>query len=99
MAFKILIEPEVHQDIQSGIDYYNERQPGLGRKFHAEVSAYFKKLKTHPFYQKRYNNVRCLPLQKFPYMVHFTVDEKQKIVIIQAVLSTYLDPAHWKDRS
>ncbi len=39
MAFKIKIEPEAHQDIQQGIDWYNEQQSGLGRKFHAEVKA------------------------------------------------------------
>jgi hypothetical protein len=33
MTFKIKIEQEAHQDIQEGIDWYNQQQPGLGRKF------------------------------------------------------------------
>ena len=98
MAFKIKIEPEVQQDIQEGIDWYNEQQPGLGRKFHAEVKASFKSLKINPFFQVRYNQVRCLPLKKYPYMVHFTVDEKNKTVIIRAIFNTSKDPKTWKRR-
>ncbi len=55
MAFKIKIEPEAYQDIQEGIDWYNRQQPGLGRKFHAELKTSFKKLKTNPFFSFRYD--------------------------------------------
>lgn len=99
MAFTIKIEPEAHQDIQNGIDWYNEQKPALGRKFHAEVKAYFKKLKTNPFYQVRYDNVHCLPLKKFPYMVHFTINEKEKIVIVRAVFGTKENPQKWAIRN
>lgn len=98
MAFKIKIEPEAHQDIQEGIDWYNEQQPGLGRKFHAEVKASFKKLKTNPFFQVRYDDVHCLPLKKFPYMVHYTVDDKSILVTVRAVFHTARDPKNWKSR-
>lgn len=75
MEFKI--EPEVHQDIQSEIDYYNEKQKGLGKRFHAEIFKSFNAIKKNPFYQIRYSNVRCLPLKKFPAMIHFTINEDQ----------------------
>ena len=64
MAFKIKIEPEARQDIQDGIAWYNTQQPGLGRKFHAEVKASIEKLKTHPFFQVRYDETHCLPLKE-----------------------------------
>ena len=98
MAFKIKIEPEALQDIQKGINWYNEQSPGLGRKFLSEVKAYFKKLKTNPFYQLRYDNVHCLPLKKFPYMVHFTINEKENLVIVRAVFGTHEDPQKWTKR-
>lgn len=53
MAFKIRIEPEAHEDIQEGIQWYNEQKPGLGKKFHTQVKSYFNKLKTNPFFQIR----------------------------------------------
>ena len=98
MAFKLKIEPEALDDIQQGIDWYNEQQAGLGRKFLAEVKIGFKSLKTNPFFQLRYEGVRCLPLKKYPYMLHFTVNETDKLVIIHAVFPTPLSPDNWKNR-
>jgi len=37
MTYSIKIELEAHDDIQQGIDWYNTKQPGLGKKFHQEV--------------------------------------------------------------
>ncbi|MEX0845331.1 MAG: hypothetical protein WD022_08610 [Balneolaceae bacterium] len=99
MAFTIKVEPEAEQDIQEGIDWYNEQQPGLGREFHTAVKAHLKKLQTNPFYQVRYDNVHCLPLKKFPFMIHFTINEEQQQVIVHAVFNTFRDPKIWKDRT
>ncbi len=98
MPYKIKTEPEAYDDIQEGIDWYNKQLPGLGRKFHAEVKAYIKKLKINPFFQIRYDDVRCLPIIKYPYMIHFTIIEDDKTVIIKAVFNTSKDPQNYRDR-
>jgi len=98
MTFKIKTEPEAYDDIQDGIDWYNNQNPGLGRKFHSEVKAHIKKLKTNPFFQVRYDDVHCLPLKKFPHMIHFTINETDKIVTIKAVFGTKEDPQKWTKR-
>ncbi|MGV8137015.1 MAG: hypothetical protein AB2L20_17525 [Mangrovibacterium sp.] len=98
MRFRIKIEPEAHLDIQEGIDWYNEQQSGLGRKFHFEVKVFIEKLKINPFFQLRYNDVRCLPLKQYPYMIHFTVDKERRVVTIRAVIKTSRTPKIWKSR-
>ena len=99
MAFKIKTEPEAHEDIQEGIDWYDKQQPGLGRKFHSEVKAYFKKLKINPFFQIRYDDVHCLPIKGYPYMIHYTINEATKLITVKAVFSTRKDPQNWKERT
>lgn len=99
MAFRIKIEPEVHQDIQEGIHHYNTQQTGLGYTFYTHIEEAFQVLKTNPFFQIRYDEVRCLPLKKYPYMIHFTVDEQNKLVVVRAVFSTLRHPEIWKKRS
>lgn len=95
-AVKAKIAPRAHDDIQQGINYYNEQEKGLGKKFHAEVKSSIASIKKNPFYQIRYDKVRCLPVHKFPFMIHFTVDEENNIAIIYAVINTSLDPnASW----
>lgn len=90
MVFKI--EPSAKDDIQKEIAYYNEKQKGLGEKFHKEVKEAFEYIRKNPFFQKRYDDVRCLPLKKFPAMIHFTVHRESKAIIIRAVINTYRDP-------
>ena len=90
MVFKIDLEAK--QDIQREINYFNQQQKGLGKKFHKEVLNYFSAIKINPFYQVRYDEIRCLPLKKFPAMIHFSVDENAKIIIVRAVIHTSKNP-------
>ena len=98
MKYKIQIEPEAQLDIQEAIDWYNVQQKGLGRKFYIEVKTYLKHLKTNPFFQIRYDGVRCLPLKKYPYTAHFTINDADKTVIVRAVFNTSRNPEIWKNR-
>lgn len=97
-AFEIKIEPDALLDIQGGINWYNRQQPGLGRRFYAEIKASFKKLEIYPFYRTRYDDVRCYALQKFPYMIHYTLDEENKKIIVRAVFGTPGNPDLWTER-
>ena len=98
MSFTIKIEPEALKDIQESIDWYNEQQPGVGHEFHSDVKATFKKIKSNPYFQVRYDNVRCFPMKKYPFMVHFTVDDKNKTVVVRAIFNTSRDPDIWEER-
>ena len=89
--FKVFISPLAFNDIQKAIDYYNDKQKGLGKRFHVAVKSAVGALRINPFYQLRYDNVRCFSVKRFPYMLHFTVHEEVKTVIIHAVIHTSLD--------
>ena len=92
MAFNTIVLPSALLDIQEIIDHYDGVQIGLSEKFDNELNDYFLTLQKSPFFQIRYANVRCLPLEKFPVMIHFIVDEKLNIVYVRAVLNTSKDP-------
>jgi hypothetical protein len=92
MHFRIDIHIEAINDIQQAIDYYNEQQSGLGKRFHSAVKQTFKELSVNPFFQVRYDNVRCRLTRKFPYLIHFVVDEKEKTVTIYRLKHTSMKP-------
>jgi mRNA-degrading endonuclease RelE of RelBE toxin-antitoxin system len=92
MLFSIAILPSALSDIQKAIDYYDEHQLGVSEKFESEVNQLFLALHKNPFYQLRYKTVHCLPLKKFPFMIHFTVDEKTSTIYVRAILHTSLNP-------
>ena len=96
MGFKIKIEPLAKFDIQNEINFYNSKQKGLGKKFHTETKEYFKAILQTPIFGVRYDDVHCLPLKKFPAMIHYNVDEHKKTIIIRAVINTHKDPGtYW----
>ena len=90
MVFKI--EPQAKEDIQQEIHYYNEQQKGLGKRFHAEVKLAFQSIRKSPYFQIRYDDVRCLPVKKFPVMVHYTVEPDKKRITVRAAVSTHRNP-------
>jgi len=62
MNFRIFFEPEAKEDIQNAIAWYNQQKNGLGSEFYAALKADVERLRHNPFFQLRYENVRCLPL-------------------------------------
>lgn len=79
-------------DLQDAMDFLKSRRKGLDIKFLADYKSRLKTLKTNPFFEVRYDEIRCLPLEIFKYMIHFSVDDVNNIVLVNAVISTYLDP-------
>jgi hypothetical protein len=98
MRFVVVIDPLAIRDIQETINYYDEQSNGLGKRFESVLNSHFSTLKKNPLLRIRYDKVRCLTLKKFPFMVHFTVDENQKVVTIRAVFHTSLNPLNWDNR-
>jgi toxin ParE1/3/4 len=95
MPYKVLVEPRALADIQQAIDYYDSRQAGLGKKFEASIEKHFLSISKNPFFQIRYSGIRCLPIKKFPFLIHFIVDEKRKIVYVISVFHTSQNNSEW----
>jgi hypothetical protein len=95
MNFLIQLEPDVFNDVQEAILYYDKQQIGLGIRFFQSVSSAIETLSLNPFYQIKYDNVRCFLVKPFPYIIHFIVDENDRKVIILAIIHTSANPANW----
>ena len=92
MAFEIVQYPEADEDILNAVDYYKEISDSVVSSFEKQLSKAYDRLERNPFFQIRYDDVRALPLKKFPYVVLFHVDETKKIVYILSVFCTHQNP-------
>ncbi|MBP1222171.1 type II toxin-antitoxin system RelE/ParE family toxin [Flavobacterium sp. 1355] len=90
--FKIKILSRAKLEIEEAAQYYETKSKGLGKLFYLEFKSYRTTLENIPFFEEKYKTIRTLPFKKFPYTIHFTVDETTKIVCILAVTSNYQDP-------
>lgn len=91
MVFKIKLEPLVILDIEEAIEFYNKKQIGLGKRFHQTIKLAFESLELNPFYQIRYDNVRCYFTKPFTYLIHYIVDDELKTIHGLAILHTSRD--------
>lgn len=97
--YKSIILPLAKEDIQEAATWYNKQQEGLGKRFTAEIREKVHFIRQNPkALNVRYDGVRTAVLNMFPFMVHYTIDEKNKAIIISSVLHTSRDPELWKSR-
>jgi len=98
--YKIKIDIEAFTDIQDTIYWYNEARKGLGIRFQNTVIRQINSLKKTPhIYAIRYNEIRCMLVKKFPYMVHFIINEENNTIEILAVISTHRNPEIWHKKT
>ena len=97
--YKSTILPLAKEDIREAAIWYNKQQKGLGTRFINEVreNVHFVRQNTKAS-NIRYKNVRTTVLNVFPFMIHYTIDEKNKTIIVSAVLHTSRNPEFWKNR-
>ncbi len=98
--YKSIILPLAKQDIKKAASWYNSKQKGLGSQFTKQVRNKVLFIRQNPeAVNIRYDGIRTAVLDAFPFMVHYTVDDNQKTVIIVAVFHTSRNPDIWKNRT
>lgn len=91
--YRVIFSPHALTDLEDAVYYYNEQQKGLGKRFAGQVQLALKSIKTNPHFASfRYEDVRCAQVPKFPYLVHYTIDETTRTVLIAAVYGTRQEP-------
>ena len=92
MSYKVVIEPRAIVDIQDAVDYYDNRQLGLGEYFFSTFNEHIEIISKSPFFQQRYKDYHGLPIKKFPFIIFYYLDEAKKIIYIVSVFNTLLSP-------
>ena len=97
MKRRTFVRPEAQTDIREAARWYEDREPGLGRRFLREVRASLERIAdnrlTFPIIEQ---DVRRALLHKFPYSIYFVSDRDAVSVI--ALLHQHRRPGGWKSR-
>ena len=93
MLYRIVFVSEVFHDIQQAVDWYNVKQNGLGKRFFSSVKHSLSLLKKDPFcIAIKYDKIRCIPISKFPYNIHYRVEADSQTIVVFAVYHTAREP-------
>lgn len=98
--YRVKIDSEALADIQGITDWYNQQQAGIGKKFQNATIIQINSLNREPhIYAIRYNEIRCVLIKKFPYQIHFFINEEKQIVEVLAIISTDRNPKIWEEKT
>lgn len=99
MNYSLVSRPAVQVDIIDIVDYYKKINPELAKQFLfrlREASVYISR--SPMSFQIRYKGVRTLLLKQFPFHVHYLIDDKQKQIVILAIIHAYRNPTDYSSR-
>jgi mRNA-degrading endonuclease RelE of RelBE toxin-antitoxin system len=100
MTYKIRIDQDALADILESSAWYDQQSNGLGARFKKQVKTQINQLKKNALaHGIRYNSVRCVKVHKFPFLIHYVVDENDRKVEVFAVLHAGRNPDVSKSRS
>lgn len=97
--FDAIVLPSAQLDIRKAAQWYNDREPGLGRQFTTAIREKVQFIKNYPKSAPvRYENVRTSLVENFPFMIHYRVENENHRIIVSAVFHTSLSPDRWDER-
>lgn len=101
MKWRVVIRPEVEQDVAEAAKWYEERQTGLGAQFVEEVIRVWDSLSENPLLPARRHprkNIRWRYPERFPYRIIYEVLDAEKTVVVAAVIHAARHERHWQRR-
>lgn len=99
-TYKIIIDEDALLDLTEASAWYEKKLDGLGTRFSKQVKKQINSLKNNPFIcEVRYKDIRCFPIKKFPFMIHYQVNENHKLIKIYSIFHTSRNPTVWNDRN
>jgi toxin ParE1/3/4 len=99
MKYQVYFTNEAKIDLIDAVKWYKSVKLELGKNFLSSVRHKVKILNRQPeIFQIKYNQVRTLKIGKFPYLLHYKIDNIHQQVIILAILHTASDTAKFKNK-
>ena len=101
MNWQVVSRPEAEIDVVEIAAWYDSCTSGLGDRFVEEFLAVLDQLTMNPLLHCRRHprkNIRWRYPKSFPFRVIYEVNEKEKIVVVAAVLHAARHEREWKRR-
>ena len=92
----IILAPAA-QELSEAVDFYEERQAGLGVEFLAEFQSAASRIRERPLWFEHFErNFRRCRTKRFPYGIIFQLTAESVVVV--AVMHLHRDPNYWQER-
>jgi len=93
MDYQLFYLDEVIQDVRQAKEWYKEQQEGLETEFALAIERALLQLIQKPAaYSVRYKNIRIAHPKRFPYNIHFYIEQAESAVVIIAIVHSKRHP-------
>jgi toxin ParE1/3/4 len=93
------VHPTADEELAAAVEWYEEREPGLGDDFELDVLDAFDLIVARPKAWRPWaglSHVRVFPLDRFPYLIPYAARENRLIVL--AIAHAKRRPGYWISR-
>jgi plasmid stabilization system protein ParE len=97
VAIRILLIPEVKQDIAEVYTWYQNQRTGLGEESLHSIEASLEAIRRQPELRApMHESYRRAMVQRFPYCIFYEFETST--VTVYSIIHTARDPAKWRAR-
>jgi len=90
LSSKILVLKEAALDLDTGRDFYDRKEPGLGDYFWDSLISDLESLMIFSGVHEKHHGFHRMPAKRFPYAVYYTVEDDTTYIV--AVLPMLRNP-------
>jgi plasmid stabilization system protein ParE len=100
VSYKVLIEKDAQEDILATISWYNLQRSNLGDEYYQDFKNAVDYLAENPllFRLRKLNTRKVRVSKRFPFFIHFVVEEQTETIKIFGVLHGSKRPLVWHNR-
>lgn len=95
MSYKIVFLKPASTELEESFFWYENKKPDLGQEFIEEIEYYLNLIENNPFLFEKYSHkddLRRIPLIRFPFLIIYWIAEQEKIIYIDAVFHSKRKP-------
>lgn len=93
MTFKVLVSDEAKLDLEDTFLYYrNKTGKRIADNFIKDFRNSLKVISKNPFFRIYHDDFRAKPMQTYPFLIFFILDEVQKTIVVSRIFHTSRNP-------
>jgi hypothetical protein len=90
---RVDLHPDADAEFAAQVEYYNDRQPGLGERFYHEVISILEWIEENPTLPRMRRNYRRVNLKVFPFYIAYVTQDD--LIWVLAVAHGRRRPGYW----
>lgn len=95
--YRVVLSNEAVNDLNEAYVWYDLQRPYLGYEFELSIEAIIQQLSRNPLeIQKKYKSIRVAYTSRFPFGVHYFIDNE--LVKVIGIFHTNRSPKSWAKR-